>query len=43
MKKKKIYPIINALCPRCGQIGKHIPYIPEYAVYKCTICNNIHV
>lgn len=42
-KKEMVYPITKTLlCPRCRQRGKHTLYVPEYAIYKCTICGNIH-
>lgn len=42
-KKEMVYPITKTLvCPRCRQRGKHTLYVTEYAIYKCTICGNIH-
>ena len=41
--KETIYPVTRTLlCPRCRQRGKHVLYVPEYAIYKCIICGNIH-
>ena len=42
-KKEAVYPQTKVmLCPRCRQRVKHILYIPEYAIYKCINCGNIH-